>query len=174
MRGLTTLAAAAALLGVLPAHADDCSTLMTAMMNQASKPYNATVTMSDPTGKNHTSKIIFTGSLLYTQVEGQWHSMQLTSKEMADQIRDAAKTAKTSCHQTGAEAVNGQPATIYMAHVENQGSISDNKVWVSKANGATLKSEVTIKDGPHMVTVFDYGKIVPPANATPLVAPPQH
>lgn len=173
MRGYMTLAVAAALFGALPAHADDCATVMTAMVNQASRAYSATMTLTDQTG-THTSKIVFTGSTIYTQVDGQWHSMPMSSKDMIDQIHDAAKTAKTSCHQAGSEAVNGQPTTIYAAHVDNQDSVSDNRIWVSKTNGLALKSEVVIKDGPHMMTVFDYAKVVPPAGATPFVPPPKH
>jgi enamine deaminase RidA (YjgF/YER057c/UK114 family) len=169
---LAVTAILTAAFGALPARADDCGALMSAMLSQAAKPYNATVTMSDPSGKPHTTKIIFTGNLLYTQVDGQWKSVQMTSKDVTDQIRDAAKTAKTTCHQAGGEAVNGRPATIYTAHVENRGSVSDNKVWV--ANGAALKSEVNIKDGPHIVTIFDYSNVVAPPNATPMVPPSRH
>ena|ERR1700761_1476020 len=174
MRGYIAFAAIAVMAGATAAQADDCSPLMNAMLSQASKPYNATLTMSDPTGHNQTSKVIFTGAVLYTQIQGQWRSMPMTGKELSDQLRDVSKTAKTTCHRGNDEAVNGQPATVYAAHVENQGSISDNKVWISKANGVPLKSDVTIQQGPHMTTVFDYSKVAPPAGATPLVPPPQH
>lgn len=172
MRYLLSAAAIAVVLAAMPARADDCGTLMNTMIAQASNPYAATITMEIPGQPARTTKAVFIHDIMYTQIEGKWRSMPMSAKETAGMIRDAAKTAKETCHVQGNDSVNGQSATLYVAHVENKGSISDNKVWVS--GGKILKTEVQIQGGPHMVTVLDYANVAPPAGATPIGPPPQH
>jgi hypothetical protein len=162
--------AAAAIVATLPARADDCATLLNISLAQASTPHAMTMTMQDSHGPARTTKAIFTGAMVYTQIDGQWRSMAFSGAEMADQMRAAAKTAKETCSRGADEAVNGAPASLYLAHVENKGVVSDNKIWVSKSGGKVLKMEATMKDGMHIVTSFDYANVAAPAGAKPLGA----
>jgi hypothetical protein len=154
--------------GGLPARAGDCSALMSMMLAQTSTPYGATITMQIPNQPTRTSKVVSTGNMMYTQVDGVWRSMPMSGAEIADQMRANAKTAKETCSSGGTDAVNGTPATVYTAHVENRNSISDNKIWVS--GNKILKVEATLKDGMHMVTFYDYTNVAAPAGAKPLGA----
>jgi hypothetical protein len=166
MRRYTTLAVFAAVLSTaaLPARADDCATLMNSLIAQTNTPYSSSITMSRPGTPAKTSLSIHTGSKLYVQVEGQWHTMAMSAKEEIDMVRDAAKTAKQTCQVQGSDTVNGEPATVLMAHVVNRGTTSENKVWLSKSHGGRiLKTDVQIQDGLHIVAIFDYNHVTPPA-----------
>jgi enamine deaminase RidA (YjgF/YER057c/UK114 family) len=160
--------AAVAIIASLPACAGDCNSLMNTMLAQTSTPYGATITMQGPNEPARTSKVISIGNMMYTQVDGAWRSIPMSGAEVADQMRSAAKTAKETCSTAGTDAVNGTPATLYTAHVENRGSVSDNKVWVS--GNKILKVEASLQGGMHMVTVYDYTNISAPAGAKPLGA----
>ncbi len=92
-----------------------------------------------------------------------------------DPRRSKNRERNLPCSSRQPTAVNGAPSladALHVAHVENKGSVSDNKVWVS--GGKILKTEVQIQGGPHMVTVLDYANVAPPAGATPIGPPPQH
>jgi hypothetical protein len=147
------------------AHAEDCADLMAGMLNGATMPVSVAMTMQAPGGQPRTSHSIFTGSKLYVEVNGEWHTMPMTAKEMTDQVHESDKGAKKSCHRVGSERVNGQASTVYMAHVENQGSVSDNKVWIGDAPKRMLKSDIHIADGQHIMADYDYDHIQPPASA---------
>lgn len=172
MRKTIVLVAAAAAFSAAPALADDCSTLMNVMIAQTQQHYSATIALEVPGQKPQTTKTVYINDTVFTQMDGKWRSMAMPAKETQDMIRNAAKTAKETCHVQGNDSVNGQAAKLYVAHVENRGSVSDNKLWV--ANGKVLKTEVQIQGGPHMVTVFDYANVTAPAGATPLNAEPPH
>jgi hypothetical protein len=163
-------AAVSAIIAALPARADDCATLFSISLAQASMPHAMTMTMQDSHGPARTTKAVFTGTMMYTQVEGQWRSMPFTGAEIADQMREAAKTAKETCRRGADEAVNGTLASLYLAHVENRGTVSDNKIWISKSGGRVLKTDTAMKDGLHMIAVYDYTNVASPVGAKPLGA----
>src|SRR6202012_1082707 len=98
--------AAAAVFSAAPALADDCSTLMSVMIAQTEQPYSATVTMEVPGQKAQTMKTVFINDTVYTQMDGKWRSMSMPAKETQGMIRDAAKTAKETCHVQGNDSVN--------------------------------------------------------------------
>ena len=157
------------ILAAMPARADDCATLFNMMIAQAATPYSATVSMDGVGAMSGMRKTVFTGDTVYTQIDGKWKSMPMNAKETTDMMREAQKTAKETCHLQGMDSVNGQPAQLYVSHVENRGSVSDNKVWV--AGSRVLKTDAQIKGGMHVVMVFDYNNVTAPAGATPLTAP---
>jgi len=72
------------------------------------------------------------------------------------------KAAKQTCEAAGDEAVNGKPAAVYTAHIENQGEVSDNKLWVSKDTGLPLKTEARMQEGT-ITQTFSYDGVVAPA-----------
>jgi hypothetical protein len=158
---IAALAAIVCVLASTAAQADDCAVAMAAIRAGALKPYSATVSMT-MSGKPIFSHIVMTGSKMYIQMQGTWHTMPMTAKEVLDQMDTVAKTAKTTCHRGGAEAVNGQAATIYDVHVENQGNASDNRVWISAA-GLPLKTVDRMAGGNVATSVYDYAHVQPPA-----------
>ncbi|HEY1707987.1 MAG TPA: hypothetical protein VGG10_06965 [Rhizomicrobium sp.] len=144
------------------AHADDCADLMTGTLGGAAMPVSVTMTMQAPGGKPETSRSVFTGTQLYVQVGGQWRSMPMTAKDMIDQVHESDRGAKKICHRIGSDTVHGQAATVYTAHVEHQGSIDDNKVWIANLPKRVLKSDTQIAGGQHIMAEYDYDHVQPP------------
>ncbi len=160
--GALALCAAAA-----PALADDCATVNAALMQTAKTPYSETITRT-VAGKQIVSHMVQTPSVKYVESNGRWVSMNITSKDLIDTMNEQMKTAKMTCHRVGAETVNGLPAAIYTVHVENQGSVSDSKLWISPQN-LEVKSEMQV-NGMKFSVLLDYSHVQPPANAKPLGA----
>jgi hypothetical protein len=156
--------------GILPARADDCATMMNTMLAHVGTPYSATMVTQMPNGKTRTMKTVSTGSIMYVQMPDGWKSMAQDPKEAVDMMRKAAATAKETCHRAGAETVGGEMSAVYIAHVENRGNVSDNKVWISKSRNLVMKTDVQMKGGDHISMTFDYAHVTPPAGAKPIGA----
>jgi hypothetical protein len=147
-----------------PALADECSS---AMLASAQKPVSMQATETDAHGKQKQMRMVQTANTVYILDEnGQWKSMSATLKEKYDATVGELKTSKTTCQRVGSDSVNGASTTVYAVHVDNEGSISDNKIWVA-ANQLVLKSDSLI-EGTRYVSVYDYAHLTPPANATPV------
>ncbi|HEY4985464.1 MAG TPA: hypothetical protein VII39_02490 [Bradyrhizobium sp.] len=155
-------ALAATLFASTAAHAGDCSALMAATRAGATKPYSSTIVMTHPGKPPETSHAVMTGDKMYVQVEGVWHAVRMGTKELLQTIDDNAKTAKMTCVHKGEGEVNGQPATIWSAHVVNQGMTSENTVWIGRS-GLPLKTESDLGDGLTVVSVLDYAHYAVPA-----------
>jgi hypothetical protein len=154
--------AGATMLASTAAHADDCSTLMAATRAGAMKPYSTTITMTMGGKPPQTSHAVMTGDKMYVQVSGVWHAVAMGTKELLKTIDDNAKTAKMTCVHKGEGDVNGQPASIWTAHVVNQGLTSDNTVWIGRS-GLPLKTESHLGGGDVVVGVIDYAHFAAPA-----------
>ncbi len=154
--------AAAMLFVSTAAHAADCSALMAATRAGAMKPYSSTITMSHAGAPPQTSHAVMTGAKMYVQVAGAWHAVPMGTKELLQAIDDNAKTAKMTCVHKGEGDVNGQPASIWSAHVVNEGTTSDNTVWIGRA-GLPLKTERHLEGGEVVVSVLDYAHYAAPA-----------
>jgi hypothetical protein len=160
------MAAAVFGLTATPAFADDCALVIAALTASAKTPSNSTITHTGPGGKPVINHMVQTATAKYVETDGKWKSMNVSIQETLNGMNEMIKTAKMSCHRTGAESVNGQPVTVYAVHVENQGTTSDSKIWVSAKN-LQLKSEMTVGD-THFVTTADYDHVQVPTNATPM------
>lgn len=142
--------------------ADDCSAARSAMLNSGHTPNSSTTTRVDGTGKKVVTRQIQTVTNKYVQTaDGKWHAMDIAIKDLDDDI-----DAKLTCRGGGSDSVNGEFAVVYEVHLDNAGSISDNKMWVSSKN-LILKSEAII-EGAHYTTEYDYAHVAPPANAMPM------
>lgn len=154
----------AAVLASSAAYADDCAPVMAATRAAAMKPYSSTITITEKGGQPRTSHAVMTGAKMYVQVDGAWHGVPMGTKELLQEIDDNAKTAKTSCVRKGEEAVNGQPATMWSAHVVNKGNTSDNTIWIGRS-GLPLKSLSLLSGGAVVVSVMDYDHYAVPPGA---------
>ena len=141
---------------VVAARADDCATLMSATVASAHKSYTATSTTSGGGVPTRVSHSVSTEGKLFLEMNGRWVLTKLTMSDMANQMRAELGTAKLSCRRLGEETVDGQATTIYASHVVNRGNVSDNRLWIAKATGLPLKTEVKLQNGLQIVTVFDY------------------
>ncbi len=87
-------------------------------------------------------------------------------KDKVDAASEEVQKSKITCQRTGLDLLGGAPATVYALHIDNEGDLSDSKVWIG-ANHLVLKSELTTS-GTQYTTLYDYSNIVPPANAKPI------
>lgn len=146
--------------------ADDCAPVSAAMMAAASLPYSETVTTADAGGKPTTSHIVQTATTKYVERNGQWTSLPISSADLMDELKEKLKTSKMTCKRGGTEAVNGQPATIYVVHDVTDGDVSDGTLWISAQN-RELKGDMNV-GGRHFITLFDYDHVQAPAGAKPI------
>jgi hypothetical protein len=156
--------AAAVMLLTSPAFADDCSPLSAAMIASAKTPHTSIITRVKD-GKPTTDRMIQTRDDKFIQMDGKWRSMGVSPSD-TNSIEAELKKAKMTCHKVGMEPVEGQVATAYTVHVENEGSVSDNKVWIG-SNGLPLKVE-NVVEGRSYSTILDYEHADAPADATPM------
>jgi hypothetical protein len=165
---MNTLKSLAIITGVgfltTPAFADDCSPISAAMIATAKTPHTATLTRVKD-GKPVTGKIIQTKDDKFVEVDGKWHSMGDPPGDTSS-IEAALKKAKITCRKLGTEQVEGQTTTVYTAHVENEGTVSDDKLWLG-SNGLPVKVE-NLVEGRSYSTTFDYAHADAPADATPM------
>lgn len=145
-----------------PAFADDCVAVRSAMMTVATTPYTTTVTKTDGQGKKTVSQAIQTATTKYVQSHGKWYAMNISENDLLDTL----KTTKMSCQRIGTDSANGLPAVIYKVHRDNDGTLLDEKTWIS-AKGLPLKSEGQV-DGSTYEALYDFTRAQPPAGARPL------
>ena len=145
-----------------PAFADDCATVKSAMLNSGHTPHNVVVTKTDGQGKKTVTRQVQTVDNKYVQTpDGKWHAMNIAMKDLNDDL-----SGVQACRRSGSENVSGESTAVYDVHMDLEGTISDNRVWVSSKN-LVLKSEGII-EGAHYTTEYDFGHVTPPANAIPL------
>lgn len=166
-KAIRTVSCAACLwLAAVSARADDCAGVMGATVAGAHKPYTATSTMSGGGVPTRVSHSVSSGGKLFVEMSGHWVLAKLTMNDMANEMRSEIGTAKMSCHRLGDETVRGEATSVFANHVANRGTVSDNTLWISKASGLPLKTEVKLQNGMRIVTDFDYSRSQAPEKYT--------
>jgi hypothetical protein len=119
-------------------------------------------------GKPRQSELIFVGGVSYVHVSNKWIKSPVTAQEQREQQEKNRSTAKNqSCRHLRDESVNGEAAVVYAAHAENQGTVADVQVWISRSRGLVLKQEedfgeVGAKNKKHISIRYEYGNIQAP------------
>ena len=159
---IALIAAIAASISAGAHAADPCDAIFNAMVAQVKVPFAVQATQTPNNGPAQTMENRFVGGKSYFFVQGQWHSEPVTPDQMIADLTEEKQSAKQTCAAGGDEAIGGQPAAVFTAHIENQGEVSDNKLWVSKATGLPLKSEARMREGT-ITQTFRYDGITAPA-----------
>ena len=164
-RGLLLLALAGAWL--LPATAlaqanGSCKPVFDAMLKETVTPHHAVTTRNGaPAGE-----LISTADAMYVQIKGGWNTSPLTPKRLQAQQQENIRNTKTAlCTALPDDVVDGKAATVYAAHYEQQDlGASDARVWIAKATGLPLRTDVTLQAGERTLvsTRFDYDHITAP------------
>jgi hypothetical protein len=142
-----------------PTLADDCTTVKSAMLNSGHTPHSLIITKTDGQGKKTVTRQVQTVDNKYVQTpDGKWYAMNIAIKDLNDDL-----SGLLTCRRSGSESVSGESTAAYDVHMNLEGSISDQRVWVSSKN-LILKSEGVI-EGAHYTTQYDFGRVTPPANA---------
>jgi hypothetical protein len=87
--------------------------------------------------------------------------MHIAIKDLDDDL-----SGVQTCRRSGSDSVSGEVAVVYEVHMDLDGQVSDQELWVSSRN-MVLKSERTI-EGAHYITEYDFAHATPTANAIPM------
>jgi hypothetical protein len=142
---------------------DPCQVVLDSMMASLKHDHAAVMTMAQPSGAPNHSELRQVGGKTYIQVGGAWSVSQMTVDQEVAAINENKKTSTETCKSAGDDVVAGQPVTEFDAHVVNQGSVSDNRVWISKATGLPMKTEIHIDGGAVDTETITYDGVTAPA-----------
>lgn len=118
-------------------------------------------------GKRATGEMITVNGERYIQLKGTWRKSSMTVAATKAQEAENIKNAKVlSCKRVGDDTVNGEAATVYSEHTENEDTKSDGKIWISKSRGLILKEEIDLDSGDagkqHVAMRYEYGNVKAP------------
>lgn len=134
----------------------------------------STETASYTGGRPRNSETIYLNDKAYVQVNGRWRVSPMSPKAMLEQLREARKEAKpdsrdiSTCRFVRDEVINGEAASLYSEHTENEVGKSDSRAWISKSRGLVLKLEQDMDLGgaagkSHRVSRYEYTNVQAPA-----------
>lgn len=159
-------ASSAAFWALLASHAlaaDTCADVRAATLAGVSRPYAASIKIEHSGDLPTTSHIVMTGDKMYVEMRRVWNTMPMTTKELIDKVNKTTLKDQLVCQLSGDEAINGAATTLYMVEDQTPARASHSRIWVSKANGLPLKTEVRLGGGDVMTSLFDYDHVeVPP------------
>jgi hypothetical protein len=116
-----------------PALADDCTTVKSAMLNSGHTPHSLLITKTDSQGKKTVTRQVQTVDNKYVQMpDGKWYAMNIAIKDLNNDL-----SGVQTCRRSGSESLRGESTAVYDVHMNLEGSISDNRVWVSSKNCLT-------------------------------------
>lgn len=166
---LTILAAAA------PAFAADpiCTGAFDATRKLMTTPAHGYTSRTSGTRPNQPelSEIIYTGGMngaVFVKLKGQWRRVPQSPAQMLQDKEEGMRDSRNSCRYSRDEAVNGEPAGVYLVHSDIDGTIEDITIWISKSRGLPLKEEIDMNTGggamgkSHTSTRFEYSNVHPP------------
>jgi hypothetical protein len=163
----TTLAAVFAIVP-FAASADDCDAAWAAVRAGMQKPHSSTIMTRNGDARKNINYSVTTADKVYVEKDRDWYARPWNAAKLIADLDSKLKKTKCTCNRVGEESVDGQPATLYTVHEESEGSVSDNKIWVSDALGVPIKSESHVDDLV-TTTTNDYVNVhVPEARVTEL------
>ena len=122
-----------------PTLADECAPVKSALLNSGHMPHTVILTRTDGQGKKAVTRQVQTVDNKYVQTaDGKWYAMNIAIKDLDDDL-----SGVLTCRRSGSDSVSGEATVVYEVHVNLQGQVSDQKLWVSSKN-MVLKSEGTI------------------------------
>jgi hypothetical protein len=159
-------ASAAAFAALLASHAfaaDNCAEVRAATLAGVSRPYAASIKIEHSGDLPTTSHIVMTGDKMYVEMRRVWNSMPMSTKQLIDKVNKTTLKDVLVCQRSGDEAINGASTTIFAVENQTPARASHSRIWISKANGLPLKTEVRLGGGDVMTSLFDYDHVeVPP------------
>lgn len=172
--GIPLLAAAAFTAASAVAADAACKLLVDATAKNLTIPTHiySTETASYTGGKPRNTETIYLGNKTYIQVNGRWRVSPVTPKMMLDAESEAKKDPNSASHPTcrfvRAEVIDGEAASLYSEHIQDQDGKRDSQAWVSKSRGLLLKLEMDVELGGaagkvHRVSRFEYTNVQAPA-----------
>jgi hypothetical protein len=151
------------LIGARPLAAQgDCQLVFDAMSKVFDTPAHSYVT-TNIGGTSQTGELIYAAGASYTKFGGKWSPGLIPLQEMKELDQKNRQNNKLTCRYLRDEPVNGKMATVYSVHEETpKKDTYDSQVWISKAKGLLLRSEIDLGDKRHISTRIEYGNVKPP------------
>ena len=143
--------------------ADPCQVVFDSTLAVLKHDHAVDMTLPAATGAGKQSQLIQVGGKTYIQVDGAWTVSKMSVDDEVAMINANKKTAATTCKASGDDTVDGQPVAVYDTHIVNEGSTSDNRLWISKLTGLPLKIETHLADGGVGAQHMRYGGVTAPA-----------
>ena len=144
----------------------ECQPVLAAGEKQFTVPSHATMTTTGMGPAPMNSEVINVEGVTYVNVMNRWMKSPQTSEQIAKQARERLTSGKTSCKQLPDESVGDVAAKVYSSHSELEKGTTDTQVWVAKATGLPLRSEVdmTLSGGKksHVSVKYDYENVKAP------------
>jgi hypothetical protein len=148
-----------------PVHADDasCKPVIDALMAQAKASYRSSIKADGRDGGEE----IYTTAAIYRGHGGHWTKIPATPQDRVEANKTVGASA-SHCRQVRVETVDGQPATVYSAHLQTQApaSTTEMQMWIGKTNGLPLKVESDVEMSgrkTHVSKQYAYGNVQAPA-----------
>jgi hypothetical protein len=155
--GIAIAAAASA-----QAPAGPCKVVFDAMLRETATPHRVvTATEGKPV-----SEAISTADATFVKVRGEWRKSPWTPKNaLAQQQENIRAAIAPSCTALPDAVVDGTPANVYHMHYETaDAGASDATVWIGKAAGLPIQTDVRVQEGQKtsIVTHYYYDHITAP------------
>jgi len=120
-------------------------------------------------GKVRSSETIYLDHATFVEVNGKWQTSKITQETMREiREKEALKDSNATCGVVREETVNGEAAVLYNVHQNVDEIKIDSQVWISKARGLPLKTEVDMDVGgkfgkSHRSMRYEYTNVQVPA-----------
>jgi hypothetical protein len=110
------------------------------------------------------SEMIYAAGSMYMKINGKWSlAGSIKDMEASEKPLQQHANAKETCRHVKDEPVNGNMAAVYASHSETPKGTLDMQVWISKANGLVLRSDMDSDHGKDVISIrYEYGNIKPP------------
>lgn len=163
------IAALTAIGAAQPVRAADsgCSAPFAASDKTRQGPAHVDMIRSEGKGaKPKRSEAIYAGGKIYVTVNGKWKMSPASMADMQKQQEENRRRSKSGCRLLREESVDGEPASVFHVHSENEDVNSDGDVWVSRSRGLILREEIDMNPGDpsamHITMRYDYRNVQPP------------
>ena len=169
-RFVTTFSLMLVMLCAAPAGAQtlspECQAMMDAGVKQFSVPSHAFMTSTGISSALTQSEMINVNGATYAMVNGTWMKSPVSVEQLIQQGQAQVASAKThTCQAMPDETLDGVAASVYTSHTETATGATDSRVWIAKATGLPIKSEIDMTMGDrksHTSVRYEYNNVTAP------------
>lgn len=145
----------------------ECQAMMDAGMKQFTVPSHAFMTSTGISSALAQSEMINVNGATYAMVNGTWMKSPVSVEQLIQQSQAQVASAKShTCQVMPDETVDGAAASVYTSHTETATGVTDSRVWIAKATGLPIKSEIDMTMGDrrsHTSVRYEYNNVTAPA-----------